>query len=655
VTDRATVLLVVAAAGGALVAHPFPVVVAAVVILTALAVRHPLLLAAGVAVAASGLAARSWAGLAPPEPRSVSQTVTLAGDPTDVAGALRVDVLLDGKRVEAWARGRSAGRLRSALAGERVHITGRLAPLPVDQRVGAAPRHVGARLTVEHADRRSAGGWASALANRIRRALLRGAERLPDDRRSLFAGFVLGDDRGQPPEVAFDFRASGLSHLLVVSGQNVAFVLAVAGPLLRRLGLRWRLVAGAGVLVLFGVLTRWEPSVLRAVAMAGLTLLAGTLGRPASTIRVLALAVTGLLLIDPLLVHSIGFRLSAGACAGIALFSKALTRALPGPRPLAEALGVTLAAQVGVAPVLIPVFGGLPVVSLLANVLALPAAGPLMVWGLAAGLPAGLLGGVVAALVHAPTRVLLTWVAGVARVTGTLPLGQLGLVHLALLVVGGAAAVWALRRDRLVAAGWVAVACVAVLLTPAVGVLRPGPLTARSVGRGAALWRAGEATVVVLDGARGGADRLLSGLQNAGVRGLDVLVVSGPGVTDARAAEVVQRRFPARLVLAPARSQLQGRQVPPPGSELRVGDLVVAFAAAAAAEGGDRLAVTVRRADARGPPDSVGDHAADPRSAHLRPGHARPGDGRGRLAGSGRADGGRGRRRDRAAGRVQPG
>src|SRR5205085_6821192 len=105
--------------------------------------------------------------------------------------------------------------------------------------------------------------------------------------------------------------------------------------------------------VLSGVRTRGGPSVLRAEAMAGLALLASTMGRPVSGVRILALAVAGLLLIDPLLVGSLGFLLSVGASAGILLLSKPITALLPGPRPLAEALGVTLAAQVGVAPVLV--------------------------------------------------------------------------------------------------------------------------------------------------------------------------------------------------------------------------------------------------------------------------------------------------------------
>src|SRR4051794_37776574 len=137
---------------------------------------------------------------------------------------------------------------------------------------------------------------------------------MPADRRALFTGFVLGDDRGQRPEVVEDFRASGLSHLLVVSGENVAFVLALAAPLLKRLRLGARWAVGLGVLATFGVLTRWEPSVLRAIAMATVTMTAMAIGRPASSGRVVAIAVTAVLLIDPLLVGSVGFLLSVGAC-----------------------------------------------------------------------------------------------------------------------------------------------------------------------------------------------------------------------------------------------------------------------------------------------------------------------------------------------------
>lgn len=592
-SDTAAAVMAVAAALGAL--RPAEAVwllwIGAALVGVALLVRRPAVLIVGVALAASALSARAWSGLDPPAARRVDATVTLVGDPHDEAGALRVDVRIGHRRVEAWARGRAATRLRPRLAGERIHVTGQLQPLPADERAFAAPRHVAARLDVEDTGGWSAGDLPSRLANRLRRTLVGGTSSLSTAQRSLFAGFVLGDDRNQPPEVAFDFRASGLTHLLVVSGENVAFVLALAGPMLRRVSLRGRLILGTAVLLLFGTLTRWEPSVLRAVAMALVALLAGALGRPASTVRLLALAVTGLLLVDPLLVQSVGFRLSIGACAGIALLARPLARRIPGPPGVVEAVAVTVAAQAGVAPVMIPTFGGLPVATLLANVLALPVAGMLMAWGVAAGVVAGGLGGgsTLAALVHLPTRLMIGWVAGVARVTALLPLGQIGLLSAAAVGAGALVAVVAARRSWRVVTGTAVAACVvAGVAAPAMAVIRPPPVDGRDVGRGATLWRRGASTVVVLDGATGAPDRVMAALHKAGVRRVDVLVASRPTRSEGRAAELLQLRFPAGVVLGPAKTPVAGAVMPPPGSEVRVGALVVHIAQA-----GDRLAVTV--------------------------------------------------------------
>ncbi|HEX3622691.1 MAG TPA: ComEC/Rec2 family competence protein, partial [Acidimicrobiales bacterium] len=272
--DRAVVALAVAAAAGAWLARPLPLVPAVALIVVALALRRPVVLMLAVALAASALGARAEAGLHPPRIGPWSGTATLVGDPAEVAGALRVDVRIAGKRVEAWARGSAARALVGRLAGERVQLRGQLQPVPDDARARLARAHVGARMTVDGASFTSAGDVPSRLANGLRRTLLRGAQVLAPEQRSLFTGFVLGDDRDQRPDVTDDFRASGLSHLLVVSGENVAFVLILLAPVLSRFRMPGRLVGGLAVLVLFGILTRWEPSVLRAEAMAALTLLA---------------------------------------------------------------------------------------------------------------------------------------------------------------------------------------------------------------------------------------------------------------------------------------------------------------------------------------------------------------------------------------------
>ena len=322
------------------------------------------------------------------------------------------------------AEGDAVGRVAVLAAGDGVVLRGWLRPLEgYDERLRW--HHVVA--TMAATDLLDASGPASPLAdvaNRARGVVLRGTDALPATERALMAGFLLGDTRDLPDVVIEHFRTAGLSHLLAVSGANVAFVLALAGPGLRRLPRTARLGAALAVLVVFGAMTRWEPSVLRACAMAAIAVVAVYVGRPAQAVRLLALAVSALLLLDPFLVHSVGFLLSVGASLGIALLSVPIARRLRGPRWLRDSLATTAAAQIGVAPVLIPVFGSVPLVAVPANLLAVPLVGPLTIWGLAGGTLAGVLQRRVppaAAALQWPTRVLADAVLGLADAAARVP------------------------------------------------------------------------------------------------------------------------------------------------------------------------------------------------------------------------------------------
>ena len=346
-----------------------------------------------------------------------------------------------GRSVVVVASGDNLSALSTLDAGDRVRATGTLAPLS-----GYATRnrwrHAVAQFRVT--DVTAAAGpsdpWFQ-LANIARRAVLRGTTALPATPRALLSGFLLGDTRAIPDPLVQDFRDAGLSHLLAVSGANVAFALAVVEPALRRLRRGSRFAAGVGVLVLFGTMTRWEPSVLRAAVMAGLVMLARAVGRPADAKRVLVLAMTGLLIADPFLLRSIGFLLSCGACAGIVTGSSVIAARLRGPEWFREALGVTTAAQIGVAPVLLATFGSLPLVALPANLIAAPFVGPLTVWGLVAGLIGGVLGPRVAFWLQLPSLSMLRAIEWVAHTSAKVPAAVDGTTAVALGVVAVLAAV----------------------------------------------------------------------------------------------------------------------------------------------------------------------------------------------------------------------
>jgi competence protein ComEC len=352
-----------------------------------------------------------------------------------------------GRTVLLVGAGELTSRLRVLSAGDQVTVVGSIEPLS-DYDLRYRWNHAVARVRVaELLDFAAPRSPLARLANAARAAVLRGATALPATERALLAGFLLGDTRALPDDLVDDFRNAGLTHLLAVSGANVAFVLAIIGPLLRRLRLGSRLVVGLSVLVVFGTMTRWEPSVLRASAMAGIAMAATFLGRPAPASRLLTLAAIGLLVADPFLVHSVGFLLSCGAAAGIVLLSPAISARIPGPRAIADALAVTAAAQIGVLPVILPVFGTMPLIALPANLLAAPVVGPLTVWGLLAGVVGGVLGPGPAHWLQLPTYALLRWVETVAHLSASTPLAIDARALCGLLAVAGAVAgLWGMVR-----------------------------------------------------------------------------------------------------------------------------------------------------------------------------------------------------------------
>jgi competence protein ComEC len=139
------------------------------------------------------------------------------------------------------------------------------------------------------------------------------------------------------------------------------------------------------------------------------------LGRQQSIARLLAWTVTILVLIDPMLVWSVGFWLSTGATAGVCLIAPPLAERLPGPLWIRAPLSVTLGAQIGVGLPSWLVFHRLPLVSLPANLLAVPVAGFVMLFGIPAGLVAALVPPI-APLVMAPCVAGSRWVSTIAYI-----------------------------------------------------------------------------------------------------------------------------------------------------------------------------------------------------------------------------------------------
>ena len=423
VTDGAVIALAVLTVvsvriGSVPVGFAFAVLVASLIVLASRSEPSTASVVAVVAVTlAVGAALRSqyeWAGLAPDALGPYDGWVRLIDDPQPYPSSTRVIVEVDGERFEIWSRGwAQQQRIRSWRGGEWVMVSGVRHALDAERAQRAAWQHVVGEFELAWASDVDVGGPLARASNRVRASIERAADVLPEPDGSLYRGLVIGDDRDQPRDMVERFRASGLSHLTAVSGQNVAFVLAACGPLLVRLRPVPRLVLTVAVIAWFVVLTRVEPSILRAGVMAGLSATAYATGRERSPVRILALAVIGLVLVDPLLAWSIGFWLSVGATAGVCTVGPWLAHRLTMFGPLALPLGITLGAQLGVVLPSVWVFGRLPLVSVVANLLAVPVAGVVMLYGLPAGLVAGSVPAV-AGVVMLPARVGTRWVDTVA-------------------------------------------------------------------------------------------------------------------------------------------------------------------------------------------------------------------------------------------------
>ncbi len=352
---------------------------------------------AGAAVAGTRVAGLRGAML----PRLVGQggvvvDAAVAEEPTAVrSGARRV--VLSVNRVQA---GGSAWRTRERAAvflpgdagrlgvGDRLRLRGLPARARRAGRLGREPLVVLRRPSVLATTRAGPGLLRASDAVRLA-ARRQAAASLPAERAGLLGGMALGDTSAMPPDLDAAFRAAGLGHLVAVSGSNLAVVLAAGLGLASSLGAGRRLLAVAGALlvVAFVVVTRWEPSVLRAGVMAVLVLAGVASGRGPGGRRALCLAAALLLLADPGLLEALGFQLSVAATAGVLWVGPLAARALPRSLParVRLAAGVTLGAQATAVPVAALALGDLSLAGLPANLVALPlATGPMLLGVLAA-------------------------------------------------------------------------------------------------------------------------------------------------------------------------------------------------------------------------------------------------------------------------------
>ncbi len=312
-------------------------------------------------------------------------------------------------------------------AGDRVRVDGELrAP----SRPGDHPH-----LFVRAIERLPGGSPVEPLRRGVADAI---AVAVPEPAAGLAAGMVVGLRERVDRDLAANFTAAGVSHVVAISGWNVALVIAFLAPLALRIRPRLGRFALVAAITVFVVFVGASPSVVRAGAMAGLALVIRSTGRASSAAAALGWVVTGLVVADPASVLDPGLQLSAAATAGLLAWAGPLQATLRSRIPaavpdlLVGSLALALAAEAATLPLVLADFGRLSLVAPLANIAIVPLVVPAM--GTAAlaavgGLAAGAVGlpPVVAAIVGLPAGAVLGAMIAIVRVAAAVPFASVTL------------------------------------------------------------------------------------------------------------------------------------------------------------------------------------------------------------------------------------
>jgi competence protein ComEC len=444
-----------------------------------------------------------------------------------VGQELAVDGVLDALRAaDAWLRPRN---VHAVLSADRIVPTGR-----------------------------SRGGVAGSLDRVRERAqhALRGG--LPPPQAALLRGMVLGQDEALSEQARDDFQASGLTHLVAASGQNVMLLCALVFALsaLLGIGLRARLLLALAVIALYVPLAGAGPSIQRAGVMGAAGVAATLAGRPASRAYALLLAAAVTLALNPRAAEDAGWQMSFAAVAAIMLLAAPVGAALRRrrvPAGLSEAIALTVAATIGTAPLIAVHFDRTSVVSLPANVLAAPAVAPVMWLGMVAA-AVGQVSAAAAGPFSAVAAYPLAFVGWVGGAAARMPGASVGVPTWAVGIACAAAvaAILAPRARRAIGVGVAVAAAVALVVVraPGGGLAPPAGLrvTFLDIGQGdATLIQERRTSVLVDTGPPDGG--VVARLRHAGVRRLDLLVVTHAQADHDGGAAAVLRAMPVRMLL----------------------------------------------------------------------------------------------------------
>ncbi|TWH48746.1 DNA internalization-related competence protein ComEC/Rec2 [Sporomusa sp. KB1] len=496
---------------------------------------------------------------------------------------------------------------KPAAYGDKVTVTGKLLELhgynnpgQIDmvaalKRQGITARMSGQEQMLQVLTPYKGYSWQVVLANWRDRMITGLQQVMPVNDAAILTAVLFGGYQGIDKDVISDFAATGLIHILSVSGAHIALVVGLITWLGRRL--RWgplfTVSLAAMAVILYACISGLTPPVIRSALMGLISLLAVILERESYAPAALAITALAMLIYQPLLLFDISFQLSFGATAGLVfLYQPTVDYLSRWPSWLAGPLAVTLAAQLSVLPVIAWYFNSFSLISFAANIIVLPVIELVIILGLA-GVIIYTMVPVAGNIIFVISSLLIGLVMLLTELLAAVPYSFVYIPAIGIIGSGGyyfvLAWIYGWRPFKLPGPGQLvrqwprscSLAAVLLSITVAVYVLYPKPLTVHfiDVGQGDAtliITPHGQAVLVDTGGTMGesdfdiGARVVAPYLKHYGVRAIDYLILTHGHQDHAGGAAGVASAIRVANVLLP-----QEKYSPPVQALLRSQPLAV--------------------------------------------------------------------------------
>ncbi len=208
------------------------------------------------------------------------------------------------------------------------------------------------------------------------------ARLFPKDEMGLIIGMMIGETKDISEDVLENFKTTGITHLIAVSGSNVVYVVVLVQFLFKKFfGKRATYFISIFFLILFMLISGASASVCRATLMIILSICADIFFLKSDTFSNILTSAFVLILLNPLVIYDVGFILSFGGTLGIVLLSKDFTRLFKRLGKLSETLSVTCSAQLILAPIMMYYFNTFSILSIVTNIIVVPISGSITILG----------------------------------------------------------------------------------------------------------------------------------------------------------------------------------------------------------------------------------------------------------------------------------